>query len=1123
MFSAFSAFVKAPSPPAGATASQYKVGELVEYLSATTNSWITAKVQQINANGTINLDVKANVSADKIRKFSGRLSAAGPAGAAGTFAVNEMVEYFSASSGTWIPAKITKVYPQQGVYDLDCKANVTADKIRKKGGVPAPRGISAASSTASAPIKLNAPVQLLKVTRSGMRWRYEVCQEGAKVLESYGPRRIAVASVCGLYGTGKSYLLNLLLERIQKREAPFKVGSSTQACTDGLWLWGSAEQADSNSPLLAFLDCEGIGSGESDKTRDAQLMSLCGLISSVLLLNTKGALNERTLNSLALACKFGEQIDEHGNEASRPLLLWVIRDFVLEKDQSGRTMTPDQYLEQTLQSGPTDATGDRGSSALEVRKNLRDFFGRRSCTTLVQPVTDEKKLQNLTTAPYQSLRGEFRTGVEALRAQMNSALKSNPKAIGGQAISSFAFAALLRKFAEALNSSKTLHVKSAWNDVQHTNCGNLAEDIKGTAHKKMRDLATGQEPGGPQLPLSDETIRGLFLKNRQECRQTWDEKAVGDESVRNEYWREIEESLATEEGLVTQQNTRKADAQLNEAMRPWQEWLDSDNSPWEVGSQVTRDLGEMMDRMPSAPLSRAARASIEAAGRRVAAVRGAVASAMKEKIEAERKCAEMSDAAARNQQELTRARRDLETLAKKEEDLIRCTNELDDSKEQMRLLLNDVEDSKRKELDAKNKANKRKEGEESLERRIQQETLARERLSNQHSRDRAKLEEEIDREKFQKTKYMDELDQLKGELAKLEETRLKARSYDIDMQRIELELKEHRMRLDEKDRLLEERNRDHENRLREQESKERLHQRELELAKSEHRRLQEQLEEARAGFELEKDRYAGRYESRPASFGSDRDEDIHAVRAAHRQELERAQRAEARIAELELAEARAAELEQHLESGGATASTADREELERVRSAERKLHDRIAELERALEARPGTAAMASSSADDSRFVEAERLREIENELARARADHAAERATLEAKAEQIREEHKNVADEAYRRLQDERKVRETDARNAGKFEGQVRELNQQKQKLEERTKELEEQAHQVENLKGQIQGLQREKERLERELERAKAHNEALVKSKAEADKKRAERTDADDSPKQPKCGCSVS
>merc|ERR1719476_380961 len=110
-----------------------------------------------------------------------------------------------------------------------------------------------------------------------------------------------------------------------------------------LGFWDSDNE---QGPLLAFLDCEGFGSTDSDRTRDAQLMTLCALLSSVLVLNTKGALSESIFNALSLVCRFAEHVEERGSQASRPALLWLLRDFQLDLlDAGGRPVTPSEYLE----------------------------------------------------------------------------------------------------------------------------------------------------------------------------------------------------------------------------------------------------------------------------------------------------------------------------------------------------------------------------------------------------------------------------------------------------------------------------------------------------------------------------------------------------------------------------------------------------------------------------------------------------------------------------------------------------------------------------------------------------------------------------------------------------------
>jgi len=548
-----------------------------------------------------------------------------------------------------------------GTYDLDVKPGVLPDRVRKKASrsnpgygsaQPMPAAMPAPSSIDCKLSGGDAPVQLLRVQRSGGKWRYEVCPEGAQILERHGARQIGVVSICGLYRTGKSYLLNLLLERLQRGLAPFQVGGTTRACTEGLWLWGAADSDDPKSPLLAFLDCEGFGSTDSDATRDAQLMALCALLSSVLVLNTKGALNEGIFNALSLTCHFAEHVEERGNEASRPMLLWVLRDFMLDLcDESGNRIAPDDYLEQALHAAPSAGfEQERGRAAREVRQGLLKFFSHRGCATLVRPADDESQLQNLEQLSYTTLRREFRDSVETLRAQVVSTCRMNPKTIGGQPIGCFAFIALLRQLVGAMNDSKMLSVKGAWETVQHTACGSLADDLRGTASKTLHMLASGQQiPGGAQLPLTDEALYTVLRHQRHELKAQWDDRALGDESVRKEYWQELKETLAREEVLVRQQNTRIADHQLMDAQRSWQEWLDDDNGTPAAVEKICKELGQTMERMPAAPLARASRAALEAATRRVAAARTAVAATVEKHNEMQRKAIQWGEQAAQQE------------------------------------------------------------------------------------------------------------------------------------------------------------------------------------------------------------------------------------------------------------------------------------------------------------------------------------------------------------------------------------------------------------------------------------------------------------------------------------------
>ena len=84
----------------------------------------------------------------------------------------------------------------------------------------------------------------------------------------------------------------------------------------------------------------------------------------------------------------------HGLGAVMPAFTWVLRDFALElADERGDAITADEYLDRSLrpQRGFEAAVLERN----RVRHVLGAFFPKRQCRTLVRPVHDEAKLQQV--------------------------------------------------------------------------------------------------------------------------------------------------------------------------------------------------------------------------------------------------------------------------------------------------------------------------------------------------------------------------------------------------------------------------------------------------------------------------------------------------------------------------------------------------------------------------------------------------------------------------------------------------------------------------------------------------------------------------------------------------------
>jgi len=105
------------------------VGEQVEYFSLSLGTWVKAQVVGVNAaEGTYVLDNKGGpfASVQKIKEgFEAGVE----------YAVGEVVEYYSQSLLSWIPAQVLGSYGN-GTYRLDCKPYASPEFIRRPKATP---------------------------------------------------------------------------------------------------------------------------------------------------------------------------------------------------------------------------------------------------------------------------------------------------------------------------------------------------------------------------------------------------------------------------------------------------------------------------------------------------------------------------------------------------------------------------------------------------------------------------------------------------------------------------------------------------------------------------------------------------------------------------------------------------------------------------------------------------------------------------------------------------------------------------------------------------------------------------------------------------------------------------
>ncbi|ETI36620.1 hypothetical protein F443_17284, partial [Phytophthora nicotianae P1569] len=327
---------------------------------------------------------------------------------------------------------------------------------------------------------------------------FSVNPEACAVLERVKSRLVVVA-VAGLYRTGKSFLLNMLVKGVSgsRQEQPgFAVGGTVNACTKGIWMWGEPIPLDEDTSVL-FLDTEGLGSVDREQTHDTRIFALALLLASNFVYNSRGVIDGNAIEDLSLVVNLSKHIqtsstskDAAGN-ADRlheffPSFMWVVRDFTLQLLDNGKPISSKQYLENALK--PTGGYSDDAVEKDQIRALLSDFFRHRDCVTLVRPVDDEQKLRNLPKVPYEELRDEFRASFEGLQKRLFG--KAKPKSMFGKPLNGAMFVNLAGSYVEALNSGKAPVISSAWSRVVQAQCHDALEDAveryKSELHARVR-------------------------------------------------------------------------------------------------------------------------------------------------------------------------------------------------------------------------------------------------------------------------------------------------------------------------------------------------------------------------------------------------------------------------------------------------------------------------------------------------------------------------------------------------------------------------------------------------------------------------------------------------------------
>ncbi|XP_015680841.1 guanylate-binding protein 1-like [Protobothrops mucrosquamatus] len=254
---------------------------------------------------------------------------------------------------------------------------------------------------------MEAPVCLVENKKNRLR----VSSEGLQLLSDIR-NPVVVVSIVGLYRTGKSYLMN----KLAGKNSGFCLGSTVQAKTKGIWMW-CVPYPDRPNQTLVLLDTEGIGDVEKGSSQnDAWIFALAVLLSSTLVYNSLGTIDQSALDKLHFVTELSEYIKAKASSTPGdtddssefvgffPMFLWTVRDFALQLERDGQSITEDEYLEHALEL-------KKGNSQKEQifnlpRKYIRLFFHTRKCFVFDCP-TKSRNLPYLEKMVDNQLEPEF--------------------------------------------------------------------------------------------------------------------------------------------------------------------------------------------------------------------------------------------------------------------------------------------------------------------------------------------------------------------------------------------------------------------------------------------------------------------------------------------------------------------------------------------------------------------------------------------------------------------------------------------------------------------------------------------------------------------------------------------
>uniref|UniRef100_A0A8C2DSW3 GB1/RHD3-type G domain-containing protein n=1 Tax=Cyprinus carpio TaxID=7962 RepID=A0A8C2DSW3_CYPCA len=400
---------------------------------------------------------------------------------------------------------------------------------------------------------MSVPVCLIENDEKG---KLHVRKEAKDILDGI-TEPVVVVSVVGLYRTGKSYLMN----RLAGQQSGFALGSTIESKTKGIWMW-CVPHPNKKGHTLVLLDTEGLG--DVEKKHDTWIFCLAVLLSSTLVYNSLGVIDNTALEKLHYVTELTENIrvkakvGQHEEESADfmrvfPSFVWAVRDFTLELKRGDKLITSDEYLEGALK--PKTGSSPQTAQFNLPRNCLRQFFAVRKCFVFPRPASTQnmRRMEQLTE---EELESEFLEQANNFCCYVYN--NAEPKTVtGGCTLTGTALGNLAEVYVEAIRSGNVPCLENA--------VVSLAKIQNVRAVEEALQFYMTEMLGMVQLPMRPEELSDIHTDVEKKAIEVFITMSFNDND--QTYHQELMGKIHNEYQDMCQQNHDASRMQCEEVLR----------------------------------------------------------------------------------------------------------------------------------------------------------------------------------------------------------------------------------------------------------------------------------------------------------------------------------------------------------------------------------------------------------------------------------------------------------------------------------------------------------------------------------------------------------------------------